>query len=88
MLVLAIPEGWPYGYYTLLRFAVCGTSIYMALFALEHQKKFWLWSCGFIALLFNPLIPIHLDKETWVVIDPSVALFMLVAIFILKEDKR
>ena len=87
LLLLAIPSGWPYGYYTLLRFAVCGTSVYMTLFALEHQKKIWIWASGFVALLFNPLILIHLDKETWVVFDFVAALFMLVAIFKLKETK-
>ncbi len=56
LLLLAIPEGWPYGYYTLLRFTVCGTSVYMALFSIEHQKKIldlYNWLCSFIIQSFN-----------------------------------
>ena len=88
MLLLAIPSGWPYGYYTLLRFIVCGTSVYLALFAYEHKKQVWLWLMGFITLLFNPLIPVHLNKESWTVIDLLVALIMLSSIFIFKETKE
>jgi len=70
---------WPYGYYQLLRFVVCGVSIYIAFIAYRWQKIWAVWLFGFIAVLFNPLIPIHLPREVWQLIDVTCA-FLFVAI--------
>ena len=32
------------------------------------------WAFIAVALLFNPVVPVHLDRETWRVIDWGVAL--------------
>ena len=85
MLLLAIPPIWPYGYYTLLRWVVCGTSAFIAFMAYELDKKFWLWLIGLVAVLFNPIIPVYLDKETWVVIDLVVAVVIFISIWFLKK---
>ncbi len=86
MLLLAIPSGvWPYGYYILLRWMVTGTALFVLWTAYELKKTSWLWIMGIIALLFNPIAPIHLDKETWVVLDLIVAGLFLVSIFKIKE---
>ena len=69
ILLLAILMKLPYGYYTILRFVLCGTSIYLAFNAQEFNKKQWVWVMGIIALLFNPIIPVKLDKATWTIID-------------------
>lgn len=87
MLLLAIPEGWPYGYYTLLRLVVCGSSVYVGFLAYNLNKQGWTWTMGFIALLFNPLIPIHLDKPTWVPIDLVAAFLFLIALFVVKPNR-
>ncbi|MGH7901122.1 MAG: DUF6804 family protein [Thermodesulfobacteriota bacterium] len=84
MLILAVFEGWPYGYYTLLRLVVCGSASYVAFISYSIDKKNWMWVMVFIALLFNPLIPIHLDKTTWLLIDIIVALLFIVVLFKLK----
>lgn len=88
MLLFAIPQGWPYGYYTLLRLVVCGTAVYVVWFAKTINKQGWMWTIGFIALLFNPLIPIHLDKAIWSFIDLVVAFIFFISIFKLKEAKQ
>jgi len=87
MLALAIPEGWPYGYYTLLRFVVCASAIFIAYTAFELEKIKWTFLMGFIALLFNPLIPIYLTKGIWVVIDVVTAILFVIAIFIVRNKK-
>ena len=87
MLLLAIPD-LPYGYYGLLRWVVTASAIFLVWVAYQLGKKFWLFLMGFVALLFNPLIPIHLDKEIWVVIDFIVAILFLVSIFIIKNHER
>jgi hypothetical protein len=37
--------------------------------AFKRIKSLWLWSFIFIAILFNPIISIHLKKEIWIVIN-------------------
>jgi len=85
MLLLAILPIWPYGYYMLLRLVVCGTAIYVAYNATKINKQGWMWTMGFIALLFNPLIPIHLDKTTWSIINLAVATVIIVLLFKIKK---
>lgn len=86
-LFLAIFDGWPYGFFTLLRFVVFACSTYVAWVAHEAQKKKWVWIFGFFAVLFNPFIVIHLDREIWSVIDLIVGVFMVISLFVLKLDK-
>ncbi|TFB08173.1 hypothetical protein E3V08_05140 [Candidatus Atribacteria bacterium MT.SAG.1] len=85
MLLLAIPTFWPYGYYILLRWAITISALFLLWLAYESKKTFWLFLMGMIAILFNPIIPIHLDKETWVIIDVIVAVIFLVSIFKIKN---
>ena len=84
MLLLALAE-FPYGYYQLLRLVVCGVSVYMAFMAYGWQKMWAVWLFGFMALLFNPLIPIHLSREIWQPIDVVCAILFIVIVFVLKK---
>ena len=56
--------GLPYGYYILLRLVVTAISLYVA-FGLCKKDSVNFWVMLFIALLFNPLIPINLSKDMW-----------------------
>lgn len=80
-LLLAIPAIWPYGYYILLRWIVTASAIFLIWVAYDSKKTFWLFLMGIVAILFNPIIPVHLDKGTWVIIDLVVAIVFLVSIF-------
>jgi hypothetical protein len=86
MLFSGIPEFVPYGYYTLLRLVVCGTSIYIVYFSFEKEKKVIGSISILFAFIFNPIIPIHFGKEVWVLIDIIAALFYGVTIFILRFE--
>lgn len=72
----------PYGYYTFLRIIVTGVSIYLAYLYYEEENKIFTYIFSFIALLFNPLIPIYLSKSIWNVFDVLVAIFYFISIFI------
>ena len=85
MLLLAIPTFWSYGYYTLLRWVIAISALLSVWVAYNLNKKFWVFSMGIIALLFNPIVPVHLDKETWVIIDIVVAIIFLASIFKIKN---
>jgi uncharacterized membrane protein YccC len=88
MLLLALGR-LPDGYYTFLRFVVCGTMAYGAYFAFTKQKKpAWAWTFGIIAVLFNPFIPFHPGRDVWQVIDVVVALLLAVSLLFLRESER
>ena len=80
-LLLAMLEGWVYGFLTLLRCVVFGSSAYLTWLAYTHEKEWWSWVFGFIALLSNPIIPVYLYMELWVLIDLLVAGFLIISIF-------
>ena len=85
MLILAIPPIWPYGYYTLLRLVVSGVAVYAAYVGYNLDLRTIPVILGIIALLFNPVIPIHLTKEIWTVINIIVAIVFLIIMFILRK---
>jgi hypothetical protein len=84
MLLVALAP-WPYGYYQLLRFVVCGAAGYTAFIAYSWEKMWAVWLFGFIAVLFNPLIPIYLSREIWQPIDVICGVIFLIVTLILKE---
>lgn len=64
----------PYGYYTFLRIAVTAFAGLTAYLSFQSGKRDWFsWACVGIAILFNPFIPIHLDREVWMFMNVSVA---------------
>ncbi len=67
----------PYGYYMLLRIAACGFFIWAAVIAHEKNNQYLPWVFGLLALLFNPIIKIHLPKELWTIIDIASAIFII-----------
>lgn len=74
----------PIGYYTMLRFIVCGVCLYGAFYAVKLKNIVWAWLMAGVAILFNPLIPIYLKKERWQTLDVAAAIFLLVSILLLR----
>lgn len=69
LLLLALGD-WPYGYYQLLRVVVCGVGIYGFYTAYRGgRQQVWLWLFGTIAVLWNPVFPIYLERAVWSVLD-------------------
>lgn len=75
---------WPYDYYQLLRWVTCGAAVCIAFLGYGWQKKWALVLFGVIAVLFNPLIPIHLTREIWQPIDLLCAVLFIIAAGVLK----
>jgi len=73
-------------YYTLLRWVVCGVAAFTAFQAEKSKKIGWMWALAIVALAFNPLLPVHLNRDTWGVIDLVVAALFIVSIVFL--DRR
>lgn len=87
MLLLAVAP-LPYGYYTLLRIVVTGALAWGAFVAYFDSRLVLPWVLGLGALLFNPFIPVHLDKEIWMVIDPLTAVAVLITWWVLRPVKH
>jgi len=79
--------GHPIGYYTSLRFAVCATCAYGAYRALKSGSPGWVWAMTATAVLFNPIVPVHLTREHWAVIDAIAAMLLLLSIPLLRPVK-
>ncbi|AOT05732.1 DUF6804 family protein [Arthrobacter sp. U41] len=68
--------GAPYEFYVVLRWAVTSMAIWMCTIASGQKRTVWLVAFIGVALLFNPLIPIYMTREFWVLPDLiGVALF-------------
>jgi hypothetical protein len=77
-LLLAIMD-LPIGYYTFLRILVSIGAI--ALIVTEYNQGIttWIVLFGIIAILFNPILPVHLyDKGIWISIDLVCGLIFIV----------
>ena len=83
MLFWALADN-PYGYYQILRWVITGVTGYSAYLAYEQGKNTWTWILAITAILFNPIAPIHLDKETWSVLNIIAAAIIFTSIFKMK----
>ena len=75
----------PYGYYQLLRIIVTGTAIWVAITC--HAGRLWMLTpvFGLVAILYNPLLKIHLERDIHAIVNIAVALIFAVAAFWLKK---
>lgn len=80
MLLLAIPAIWPYSYFQILRWVVAGVAAYNAYLAYQLKKNGWVLIMVVVAILFNPISPIFLQKQTWVTLDLITAVIMFLSI--------
>ena len=44
--------------------------------AWRTKQRRWMWAFGGIALLFNPFLPVVLDRDTWAVLELGVGLLL------------
>lgn len=85
LLVMAIGWRWPSGFYTLLRFVVCGSAMFLCMESRHLSETVWMWIMGVAALLFNPLIPFHLSRGIWSFLDAAAALLFVLALFLIRS---
>jgi hypothetical protein len=69
MLVWALIPANPYSYYVLLRFAICGISSYLAYKAFELNRAGLGWVLAIVAVAYNPIVRVHLDREIWSIVN-------------------
>ena len=77
----------PYSYYQFLRWTTAIASFYLAYLAYENQRVGWAWTFAIIGILFNPIVPFYLDRETWQFFNFAVAIIYFVSLFKFKNLK-
>ena len=82
ILFISIAE-LPYGFYTIMRIVVPLLSAIYLFFAFIYTDGFRLMHIPniLIIILWNPIAPIYLDKETWVVIDAIAGISQIIMTF-------
>lgn len=78
----------PYSYYQFLRWATATSSFYLAYIAYNNQRKGWTWIFAIIGILFNPILPFYLDRETWQFFNLIVAVIYLVSLFKFNHERK
>jgi hypothetical protein len=74
MLIAAIGR-WPYGYYMLLRVVVFAAGLLIAALIYQRMKQVTIWVGLFaiMAIVFNPIIPVHLTRGVWSILNLAAA---------------
>ena len=78
LLILAVFP-LPYAYYNFLRILVCVACTFLAYkeVTARQGRSTWVITLAAVALIFNPLIPIHLSRALWFYIDLAAAGLLL-----------
>lgn len=80
LLFVAVYTKQQYSYYTFLRWAIMSSFIFFAYKNMANKEYgiciFW----ATIAIIFNPIIQVRFQKETWHLIDISVAVFLFLTL--------
>lgn len=78
-LIFAIKKQ-PYSYYILLRIIVFVTAGYSMYMSSKYKMKNWIWIFSIIAFIFNPIFPIYMNRETWILIDISASVVFFISL--------
>lgn len=87
-LFIAIFPGIPYFYYELLRLWVFIAASIVSWKYYNSNLPQWAIIFLFIGLLFNPIIPIHLNKLAWVPLDFICSMLFIITSMSLKKKVK
>src|SRR5437667_7281640 len=88
MLVFAAVEEQPDSFYTLLRWVCCAVFAYSAVTSFQMKRVLWLGIFAVLAVLFNPIFPLGLDRSLWIVADWIAIGAIVFAAFIFWKDAK
>lgn len=63
--IVALSPALTYGYYTVMRWVVCGLCIWLSLSARSARQEPWIWVWAILAGIYNPIFPVHADRNVW-----------------------
>ena len=76
----------PYSYFQILRWIVCAAAAYSAYLYIQAERTALFWVFVALAVLFNPIAPIYMTRDSWQNYDLIAAVIFAVALF-LRETK-
>ena len=79
ILFISIAE-LPYGFYTFMRIVVPILSAIYLFCAYAEKEEFNLMMIPniLIVILWNPIFPVYLDKDTWIIIDLAAGICQII----------
>lgn len=77
----------PYGYYQILRLAVTGYAVWIAIVSHGQKRTTWAWAFGLLALLYNPFVKITLDRDTWGLVNIATSGIILIEFWKFRQPK-
>jgi hypothetical protein len=78
MLIGAVAS-WPYSYYTAIRWITLA-AVGLLVFRGNQLRLRWPWGLVVVGVIFNPLIPLHLSRNVWAVLDVIGAACLLASV--------
>ena len=85
MLLWALNPQNPYGYYVLLRIVLCAICAFLAFRSQEIGNNAWVWILGVTAVIYNPIIRIHLTREIWSVVNVATIIVLAITFGTLRK---
>ena len=76
----------PYGYYMFLRIVIFISSLIFVYYSYSTEKTGLAILFGLTAILWNPIIKISFEKETWLIFDVIAAVIFISAYFLSKKQ--
>jgi len=74
-------------FYTLLRWVCCAAFAYSAITAIQMKRVAWAWIFGILAVLFNPLVLVHIQRATWQIVDWGAIGVIVIAVIVFWRGK-
>jgi hypothetical protein len=74
-------------FYTLLRWVCCAAFVCSAITVFQMKRVAWVWIFATLAVLFNPLAPVYLQRATWQIVDwGAIGVIVVAAIVFWRES--
>jgi len=91
-LLLGAPLGrWPYAYYIVLRVFVSAAAVYLAYTGAQRRKAFWTWLMAAIAVAYNPILPLRMQRSDWQTVNIltclPLAAFVAVELYNIRQQR-
>lgn len=70
------------GYYILLRLIVCPLSVFFAFLLYRSNRVIFAVVIGFIAVIFNPILPVRLPHDSWQLINGATFAMLATSLYL------
>jgi len=77
----------PYGYFTFLRIVVCLAAGCIAAATFRDGKSLWATIFVLIAVLFNPFVPIEMNKDDWLFFDAVTTIVFIAHVAFVRQGR-